>query len=97
MNDFNKIELEFKDKGIVRGGILLLPTNRAIEIINRAEKEGLGILGVDAFIIRDDVTQPSQENSIEFKFEGKTNYLEVKDFINSKNDKGLLFEIVFDG
>ena len=95
MGNFNKIESKFKSKGIVRGGILLVSINHALEMISEAEKEGVNILGIDGFFIKDDITQPSMDNSVEFD-EESLNHTEAKRFLESKKGDGLLFEIVFD-
>lgn len=95
MEDFNDIEKKFKTKGIVRGKTLLVPINCALEMILEAEKKGINILGIDGFFIKDDVTEPSMDNSVEFD-EESLNYEDAKKFLDSKKNKGLLFEIVFD-
>ena len=95
MENFNDIENKFKSKGVVRGGVLLVSINTALEMVSEAEKKGVNILGIDGFFIRDDVTQPSMDNSIEFD-EENINHAEAKRFLGSREDKGLLFEIVFE-
>ena len=95
MENFNNIEKKFKSKGIVRGGILLVPINHALEMILEAEKEGVNILGIDGFFIKDDVTEPSMDNSVQFD-EESSNHADAKKFLENKRSKGLLFEIVFD-
>ncbi|MGE0267466.1 MAG: hypothetical protein AB7S78_03270 [Candidatus Omnitrophota bacterium] len=97
MKNFNKVELEFKEVGTIRGGILFLPLDKAIKIVNRAEQEGIGILGIDAFYLKSDKTQPSMDDSKEFKFEDNTDYDEVRTFLKNKSEnKELWFEVVFD-
>ena len=95
MENFNDIENKFKSKGIVRGGILLVPINHALKMVLEAEKEGMNILGIDGFFIKDDITEPSMDNSVEFD-EESLNHTEARRFLESKRNKGLVFEVTFD-
>ncbi len=52
-------------------------------------------MGIDGFFIKDNITEPSMDNSIEFD-ENALNYLKAREFLDSKKSMGLLFEIVFD-
>ena len=99
-----QIEAEFRDKGIVRGGLLLLPTKAAIELVHRCRKENLNILGIEGFIIEENVTQPLIEHSIDFTNElnlkrqltSGDSYKIAEDFLKIRIDNDLFFEIVID-
>lgn len=97
MGEFNAVEVKFKDLGQIRGGILFLPAGGAVKMVNEAEKEKLGIVGIDAFLLEDNKTEPSMENSIEFNFDANTDYDKVKKFLYEKRgNQKLWFEVVFE-
>jgi len=62
----NKVELLFKDRGISRAGTYVYTKQTAIDFVNECRKLNIGILGIDALIIRGDFTEPSIANSIDF-------------------------------
>lgn len=91
----NQVELSFKDKALVKGGVMLFSKENAIQFIRACEKENLKILGVDSFLMFGEKIQPSLENSIDFSTEGigATVFDQAAAFVKSKDDK-FLFEIV---
>ncbi len=97
----NKVELRFQDKSISRGNDLVYPKSTAIEFIKECQKENIQILGVDAFIIKENFHQPSLDNSIDFtlspyKNASKMNTWEIAiGFLNERNNE-FFFEIVCD-
>lgn len=91
----NKVENLFKDKALVRGSVMLLSKNDAIEFIQQCEKEGIRILGVDGFLLIGDRIQPSLENSRDFTTQNAMNksiFKDAFDFVHSVDGK-FFFEI----
>lgn len=62
----NSVELLFKEQGIKRVGTFIYPKLVAIDFINECKKLKIGILGINALIIKGKFTQPSMDNSIDF-------------------------------
>jgi len=94
----NGIEKLFKDKAIIRYGIMLFTKNNALSFIEECEKNGILILGIDAFYLFEERIQPSLENSIDFfssEYIQKTEniYSDAVNFLKDKEEK-LFFEIV---
>ncbi len=94
------IEKQFHNKGILRGGILLLKAPDALEFVMRCRDNSIKILGIDAFIIANDKTQPLLEHSIDFSaFLGGSKisvFNEASEFLNERMNSDLYFEIVVD-
>jgi hypothetical protein len=62
----NKVELLFKDRSIIRNGIMLFTKSNAIDFINECRSNKILILGIDSFLLGGDWIQPSLENSIDY-------------------------------
>jgi|SRR5208282_26979 len=58
------IENEFSAVGIKRGGLLVLRPNDAIKMVRRCRERHVRILGIEAFILTDNTTQPHMEQSL---------------------------------
>jgi hypothetical protein len=65
MSPASLVETEFRSRGDVRGGILLLKPAAAIDLIRRCRELGVRVLGLDAFRITDSTTQPISEHDLE--------------------------------
>jgi hypothetical protein len=92
----NSVELLFKNKAIVRGGLLLFSKNDAVQFVWECQKENIKILGIDSFKIIADKIQPSLENSCDFSKTNETkNYDKAVDFITKRSDE-FYFEITSD-
>jgi hypothetical protein len=94
----NRIEKLFEDKAIIRGGIMLFSKDNALLFIKACENSKIQILGVDAFYLSEDNTQPSVENSVDFSSseylrKAENIYSEAINFLTEKNEM-LFFEIV---
>lgn len=91
----NSIERKFVNRGIERGGILLLQRNDAIKFIEECQKQNVIILGIDGFFITEDLTQPSMEHSIDIsnKTFTKSEYNMLTRFLQDKNST-MYFEII---
>jgi uroporphyrinogen-III decarboxylase len=95
----NPLHEKFKGRGVIRGGTLLLDSEAAVAMIREAARLGVGILGIDAFIVTQDSTTPSMEFSRSFEVEEgahpHSHQLAEKHVLENAN-KGLLFEVVID-
>lgn len=92
----NKVELIFMNKAIIKGGIMLLSKNDAIQFVMECQKEDIDILGVDSFKTIGDKIQPSLDNSIDFsKANELANYDKAIDFIKNRSEE-FYFEITCD-
>ncbi len=65
MNSY-EIKTLFSAKGIHECEILILTPAVAIEMVERAEMNGVDILGLDAFFVTPEPVQPSMEDGIDF-------------------------------
>jgi hypothetical protein len=94
-----KITREFSYLGIERGGINMFRAPEALKIIDICHERGIGILGIDSFIITETTTQPMIENSIDYTARGKSepsSWSLAQEFIESLSKKDFYFEIVTD-
>jgi len=92
----NTVELLFKDKAIIRGGLMLFSKNDAVKFVRECQKEKIKILGIDSFKIIGEKIQPSLENSVDFSKTNETaNYDGAVDFIKSRSEE-FYFEITSD-
>lgn len=89
------ISEELYERAILRGNLIFFHPNEAILVINRCKEHNRIILGIDAFKITENTTQPFSEHSVEFSGKSGGNWLESKKFIEERETKGLVFEIVF--
>lgn len=95
----DEIEAEFRDRAVAHGGnlILLIPED-AIALVKRCHREGVKILGIDAFRVAKGTTQPLMEYSIDFSLNEKTlpgrGYWQEAEALLRKNASlGLVFEV----
>jgi hypothetical protein len=95
----NIVEINFKGKGILRNNVYVYQKKVAIDFINECRRYGIDILGIDAFIMKENFHQPSMENSIDFSEmpELKNSHRNIWDlaiaFLNER-DNIYYFEIV---
>ena len=93
----NKVEMQFANKALRRGSILLFRKMDALEFVQACKKQDVDILGIDSFIITDTTTQPSLEHSVDFS-DGNFKPLvsifdEATSFLRKQDDR-FYFEIV---
>jgi hypothetical protein len=101
MNKADQIESGFTSRGVLRGGVLLLHPNDALDMVQNCRKESVSILGIDAFRISANSTQPVMEDSIDFSREPRPApsinvWDEAELFLHNRQNKELFFEIVLD-
>ncbi len=93
----NKVEMQFADKALRRGGMLLFRKMDALNFVQACKKQGVDILGIDSFIITDTTTQPSLEHSVDFSDGRFKPLVSISDEATSfllKQDDHFYFEIV---
>ncbi len=80
--------------GKKRYGIMYFGFEDTLELLALCQKTNTEILGVDAFKLSDgDLIQPFSEHSFDFSSDSY-NYTWIIDFVSSKKDLGLVFEVV---
>lgn len=91
----NEIELAFRERGVMRGGILLLRAADALALIDAARQKQVHVLGVDGFRLGPSVTQPLMEHALDLSAvpDRADNWQTANDFIR-RQDPELFFEIV---
>jgi hypothetical protein len=89
------IAAEFKSRGIVRGGILILGPHEALAMVARAREQSVPVLGVDGFWITEQTTQPDMEHSIDLGG-AQSSWRRAEEFIRTRADSDLMFEVVAD-
>ena len=90
----NNIEMKFRERGVIRGGILFLRAENAIDMIEQCQIENFAILGVDGFIIKENSTQPVMEHSIDLSNKANECWDVARHFLISKKFEDLFFEVV---
>jgi hypothetical protein len=103
----NKIEKKFLPRAVLNtNSLVLYSLDDTIEIIHECDKEGVRLLGIDAFFIWEkdllDVNrsrvQPSLEDSIDFTLKENKDiqnvYQHAIDFLTQKDRSSMFFEIV---
>jgi len=91
------IEREFAAKGLIRGGVLLLEPEEALNMVRRCRAMKIRVLGLDGFVVTDKTTQPSMEHSVDLSKEQKdtsTCWDEAEGFLRSRLNSGMFFEVV---
>jgi hypothetical protein len=95
MSKAPEIEAAFRERGTVRGGLLLLRADDAIALTNAAREAGIAVLGVDAFILGPGITQPVMEHSRDLSAQSSAtdSWTSAIDFIQ-RQPEHLYFEVV---
>jgi len=92
------IDLEYRERTLRPYGITILTPSDALSMIRRAERDGVGILGIDAFFLHPDGgTQPSMEHSCDYSADGHPSdsvWRDAISFVEKNAQLGLKFEIV---
>lgn len=85
----------FHSLALKRGGLWFFELSDAIKIVEALKAENVKILGLDAFIVTEEVTRPIMEDSMEFSAVSDT-WKSAREFLNSKIGSNLMFEITLD-
>ena len=90
---------KYINKGIVRGGILLLRPNDSIDFIRECVQNNLVLLGVDGFKVGKTWIQPEQDhsNDVDDYNLDQLQFVEATiNFIQERKNLDIWFEIVFE-
>jgi hypothetical protein len=90
----NKIEIEFRNRGVVQGKTLYLKPVDAIEMVKKCKNCGFRIFGIDGVRITDNTTQPDMNHSIDFGGLKIDCWAGAEQFLKERLDSDLYFEIV---
>ncbi|KLU54350.1 hypothetical protein CXK86_15075 [Paenibacillus sp. BGI2013] len=84
------------DKATIRGGLYLYSFSDAIDLITYCKDNNLSILGIDAFIISKDKTQPVSEHSVDYSASQQNgNWDRAITFIQSKSSLNHMYEVIY--
>ncbi|MBU5351368.1 hypothetical protein KQI74_03690 [Paenibacillus barcinonensis] len=84
------------DKATVRGGLYLYNFSDAIDLITYCKDNNLSILGIDAFIISKDKTQPVSEHSVDYSDSSQNgNWDNAITFLQSKSSLNHMYEVTY--
>ena len=90
---------EFRSRATVRGGIVMYHPRDAMALVMRARERGRPILGIDAFIVSAQGTEPHMEHSTDYsRIEGtdEPSWERALRFLQDRLESPFLFEIVLD-
>jgi hypothetical protein len=98
MTDLTAVEREFVSRGLIRGGILFLRVDEAIEMVKRCREVKVQVIGIDAFILTDRTTQPVMEQSIDLSvpYPKPDSCDRAEKFLRKHIDQDFFFEVVVD-
>lgn len=95
--ELKPIEAEFVPKGTVRGGILILRSQDALDMVRRCREQGIRVLGLDGFKVTATITQPVMEQSIDLgSIAGSDAWSKAESFLAERGGSDLYFEVVTD-
>lgn len=90
------IESEFRDRGILRGGILFVRQPIALEMIRVSRSRNVKVLGIEGFCLTDATTQPIPEHSIDLSKDLSREaecWDRAEKFLNDRSGLDLYFEV----
>jgi len=94
---FKELAKKYLETAVERGGLILFPPESALGVVQKCSELAIPVLGIDGFNITVNTTQPDLENSIDCSaFEEDTTYVKTIEFLNSRIDSNLYFEIICD-
>lgn len=95
MSGLPELERRFAHLGMMRGGILLLPADAALELVDAAREAGVPVGGIDSFRLEAGRTIPRSEHTLDLygPFDG-SEWDEAASFIRARRELGLHFEVV---
>jgi hypothetical protein len=100
VNDIRiRIEGEYRDRAVIRGGILMFGTEDALGMVARARELGVGILGIDVFHLTPSTTRPDLvlDLSLSPRDADRAKSWDVAArFLRSHSGPDLYFEVVLD-
>lgn len=98
MSVFQDVEKQFAERAVVRHGIMLLRPADAVECVKRCAEHGIEVLGIDGFLVDDEIIQPLMEHSVDLTLRpaGAQQYhhQEATDFLKSRLGSEFWFEVI---
>ena len=96
-----QLEKEFESKAVIRGRTLWFYPLDAIDFVLRCRNEGVRIIGLDAALVTESVTQPFSEQSFDFSEYDKPKqpgviYDLAERHLRERTSSGLMFEVVIE-
>jgi hypothetical protein len=94
------IKLKYVGKAIERSGCWLLDTKSTLDFLDDLEAAGIELSGIEGYWLREEVLEPSLQNSLYFigndirvaTLEGDSPLDKARNFVNARIDSGLLFD-----
>lgn len=74
-----ELKRQFLDKGLRRGGMLLLDSATARALVAQARHQHIPVLGLEGFVVGVDSTRPSPEHIADFSDPGNVNTWDAAD------------------
>ncbi|PPD58459.1 hypothetical protein [Dehalogenimonas etheniformans] len=65
------IKEEFSNRAIIRGGQHYYNTSDALSVVKKARELGWKMIGIYAFRITDEITEPNDKESVDFAYESE--------------------------
>ncbi|MBB5366360.1 hypothetical protein [Deinococcus humi] len=84
----------FESLGIDRYGLRVFNAKEATIVIYGLKDMGIEIIGVDAFRITPNTTQPIMEHDLDLSFQRGNSWEIAHEYVASKENLGLYFEFV---
>jgi hypothetical protein len=95
-----QLKAEFGPHGVRAGGILMLRPDEAIALVRRARETHVRVLGLDAFRIGKDFTQPYLEHSTDYSAPSSPHavdpWTEAERFLAGFRGSPFVFEVVLE-
>ena len=91
------ITAEFRKRSLENYGVVVLSGLDACAMVRRAQQDGVRVLGIDSFLIRNGAIQPFMEHSVDYSIRGfyaDSDWDTAVTFIESKVSLGFVFEVV---
>lgn len=85
---------KFSANATHRYGIDLYCIDDAITLVKMCQGEAVPVLGLDAFILEGNKTQPSMDNSIDLSYEADCYSIAI-DFLEKRRNSNFLYEVVY--
>ena len=94
-----ELEREFENRGLRRGGILLLEPRDALDLVASARNARIRVLGIDGFRLLGSAIQPDQEHSVDYTREPSQvidTWTAAELFLRSRMSVDRMFELTLE-
>ena len=92
------IEMEFADRRVYDGNLLILSIEDALQLVERARDKSVAILGIDGFHIPDDGVgiRPDMGETLNLSARAADSWTVAVRFLEDRRETDLVFEVVLD-